>query len=228
MILTALIMGITGSLHCVGMCSPLAMAVSSISPRVFLNRIVYNSGRIVMYGLLGGFVAGFGYLLPISKFQNVVSVFLGVALLLGGLGLLRMNIPILSSAIARVTSTIKQLFGTLLNRKNIGSVFFLGVLNGILPCGLVWIALAYVVTVSSPMEGVGFMMLFGVGTLPVMLGLTSLVPQILKRFHFKVGHITSGMMILSGILLIGRVFIVHLPHHHSIEQGVMDIVLCTG
>ena len=76
MVLTALIMGLTGSLHCVGMCSPLAMAVGNMNTRAFLNRVIYNAGRIVTYGVLGLGIAGVGLALPISKFQNLVSILL--------------------------------------------------------------------------------------------------------------------------------------------------------
>ena len=228
MVLTALIMGLTGSLHCVGMCSPLAVAVGNMNTRAFLNRVTYNAGRIVTYGVLGLGIAGVGLALPISKFQNLVSVFLGVILLLAGIGLLKLNIPIFSRAIGTLTYTIKKLFTKFLNRKNFGSVFLLGTLNGILPCGLVWIALTYSLTLQSPLAGFSFMVLFGVGTLPVMLGFTSIITQLLKRFNFNFQHITSAMLILSGILLIVRVFIIHLPHHHSLQQGVVDIVLCNG
>jgi uncharacterized protein len=228
MVLTALIMGLTGSLHCVGMCSPLAMAVGNMNPRAFLNRVIYNAGRIVTYGVLGLGIAGVGLALPISKFQNLVSVFLGIILLLAGTGLLKINIPVLSSAMGKLTSTLKILFTRFLNRKNLGSVFLLGTLNGILPCGLVWIALTYSLTLQSALEGFSFMMIFGLGTLPVMLGFTSLITQFLKRFNFNFQNVTSAMLILSGLLLIVRVFIIHLPHQHSIQQGVVDIVLCSG
>jgi len=228
MVLTALIMGLTGSLHCVGMCSPLAMAVGNMNTRAFLNRVIYNAGRIVTYGLLGLSIAGVGLAFPISKFQNLVSIFLGIILLLAGTGLLKVNIPILSSAIGKLTVILKKLFTRFLNRKNFGSVFLLGTLNGILPCGLVWIALTYSFTLQSPLEGFTFMILFGFGTLPVMLGFTSVITQLLKRFQFNFQHITSAMLILSGILLIVRVFIIHLPHQHSLQQGVVDIVLCNG
>ena len=228
MVLTALIMGLTGSLHCVGMCSPLAMAVGNMNTRAFLNRVIYNAGRIVTYGLLGLGIAGVGLAFPISKFQNIVSISLGIILMLAGTGLLKVNIPILSSGIGKLTSMLKKLFTKFLNRKNLGSVFLLGTLNGILPCGLVWIALTYSFTLQSPLEGFSFMMLFGIGTLPVMLGFTSIITQLLKRFNFNFQHITSAMLILSGVLLIVRIFIIHLPHQHSIQQGVVDIVLCNG
>ena len=228
MVLTALIMGLTGSLHCVGMCSPLAMAVGNMSPRAFLNRVIYNAGRIVTYGLLGLAIAGVGLAFPVSKFQNLVSILLGIILLLAGTGSMKVNIPILSGAIGKLTFTLKKIFTRFLNRKHFGSVFLLGTLNGILPCGLVWIALTYSFTLQSAMEGLSFMILFGIGTLPVMLGFTSVITQLLKRFNFNFQRITSAMLILSGILLIARVFIIHLPHQHSLQQDVVDIVLCNG
>ncbi len=226
MVVTALVMGLAGSLHCVGMCSPLAMAVSNMNPKAIFNRGVYNAGRILTYGILGSLVASAGYLLPLSKFQNLISILLGMALLLVGLGLLKPNIPILSKAVGKFASLIKNLFSKFLRQKNYGAVFFLGTLNGLLPCGLVLVALSYCLTLQSPVEGFYFMLMFGAGTLPVMLGLTSIIPSLVKRFSFNIHYITSGMLVVSGILLIARVFIVHLPHHTSVQEGVIDIVLC--
>ena len=223
---TALIMGLAGSLHCVGMCSPLAMAVTSSRSGVSLNRLLYNAGRILTYSALGMIVSSFGFVVPIFKFQNLVSIVLGIVLLLVGIGTLRVNIPFLSALIGNQTTKLKILFAKFLQRKSLSSVLVLGSLNGLLPCGLVYIALTYCLTLQSPWEGFGFMSLFGVGTLPAMLGLTNLLQQLVKRFNLSLKHVTSGMMILAGILLIARVFIVHLPHKSSLQEGVIDIVLC--
>jgi sulfite exporter TauE/SafE len=70
------------------------------------------------------------------------------------------------------------------------------------------------------------MLLFGAGTLPIMLGFTSVLQFIVKRFHFDMRNITTGMLILSGIALIARVFILHLPQAPSFKEGVIDIVMC--
>ena len=226
MIVTALIMGFAGSLHCVGMCSPLAMAVSNMSPRAFLNRTIYNAGRILTYGLLGASVGSLSEALPLSKFQNFVSILLGIVLLFIGTGLLKANTFLLTNGVVKLTSRLKNLFTKFLARKNYRSVFFLGSLNGLLPCGLIWIALTYSITLQSPFESFGFMLLFGAGTLPVMLGFTTIIPNVLKRFNFNIQHVTSGMLIISGIMLIARVFIIHLPHQSSIHHGLIDIVLC--
>jgi uncharacterized protein len=146
--------------------------------------------------------------------------------LLVGVGLLKPNIPILSRAVGKFATVIKNLFSKFLRQKNHGAVFLLGTLNGLLPCGLVLIALSYCLTLQSPLQGFYFMVMFGVGTLPVMLGLTSIIPSLIKRFHFNLHYITSGMLVVSGVLLIARVFFIHLPHHASVQEGIIDIVLC--
>jgi sulfite exporter TauE/SafE len=70
------------------------------------------------------------------------------------------------------------------------------------------------------------MFFFGLGTLPAMLGFTSILPVILKRLRLNMYNVTSGMLMTSGVLLIARVYIVTLHHQESIRQGLIDIVLC--
>jgi sulfite exporter TauE/SafE len=226
MLVTALIMGFAGSLHCAGMCSPLVLAVSAKSKRVVLNRLIYNLGRILVYGVLGAVVSTLGFIIPLSKFQNLVSIVLGIVILLVGVGLLKPTIPVLSYAVGRITGIIKRSFAIFLKRKNYTTTFLLGMLNGLLPCGLVLIALTFCITLSSPIEGFQFMIFFGMGTLPVMFGLTTIIAGLVKRFNFSVQNVTTGILIASGIMLIARVFLFQLPHHSSIQQGVIDIVLC--
>lgn len=226
MILTALVMGFAGSLHCIGMCSPLAMAVSNLSPRVAVNRIVYNLGRIFMYGILGAMVGTIGWTLPFGNFQNLISVLLGVTLLLFGvLGVSHIHVPGLTNTLQRTSSYLKQLFGKFLQRKNVSSVFMLGILNGILPCGLTFLALMFCLTLSSPSESFYFMVLFGLGTLPAMVGITAVLMGLVKRFNISLRKLTTTMLILSGCLLIARVFLFH-QHVTPEEHGMVDIILC--
>jgi sulfite exporter TauE/SafE len=227
MVWTAFILGFAGSLHCLGMCSPLAMSVANTSSTVMMNRMLYNAGRIVTYGVVGGAVASVGLALPLFKYQNIISIFLGVSLLVSGItGISGIRIPIISSFLSSVSAVLKNQFRNFLQLKSHGSIFLMGALNGLLPCGLSFLAFTYCLTLSGPFDGFFFMMLFGVGTLPVMLGLTSIFLVMVKRFQLNMKKVTTGMLIVSGMLLIARVFIVHLPHKESIQQGVVDIVLC--
>jgi len=110
--LTALIMGLAGSLHCAGMCSPLAMTITSMNSPAISNRLLYNAGRILTYGLLGASVASMGLILPLPKFQNILSITLGIILItMGVTGISGLRIPLLTISIIKFTNLIKNIFG---------------------------------------------------------------------------------------------------------------------
>ncbi len=226
MFTTALVMGFAGSLHCIGMCSPLAMAVSNLNFRATRNRLTYNSGRILTYGILGAIVGTIGWALPFGNFQNLLSIVLGICLLLVGiLGVSNIHVPWLTGVLQQATSKLKLLFGKFLQRKSLVSVFVLGSLNGVLPCGLTFLALTFCLTLNSPVDSFNYMLLFGLGTLPAMLGLTTLMMNLVKRFNISLKKLTTTMLILSGCLLIVRVFIFH-QHAMPEDHGVVDIIMC--
>lgn len=227
MLWTAIILGFAGSLHCLGMCSPLAMAVTKISKNMIVSRLLYNGGRIFTYGLLGGVVASVGLGFPLIRYQNLLSMLLGVALLVIGFsGISSIRVPFLTKALGNVSLLVKKLFSKFLLKKSNATTFMLGSLNAVLPCGLSFLALTYCLTLGGPLEGFIFMVSFGVGTLPVMLGFTGIFYWTAGKIHFSINRLTTGMLLLSGALLIGRVFFVHLPHVGSWQEGVVDIVLC--
>lgn len=225
--LTAIILGFAGSMHCLGMCSPLAMAVTSMKPAAVLNRIVYNSGRILTYAAMGAVVASVGLFLPFQKFQNVISIGLGIILLVIGLGGIKsVQIPGLSTWVQRGTTQLKSLFARQINRRSRAAMFVMGSLNGLLPCGLTFIALTWCLSLQGPVDGFNFMLLFGAGTLPVMLGFTGFIPVIVKKLKWNLQRVTTAMLIFSGCFLILRVLIIHIPHTVSLRADLVDVILC--
>lgn len=227
MIWTAFILGFAGSMHCMGMCSPLVMSITNLSTAVLLNRFLYNAGRIITYGLIGSIIASIGIVWPLVKYQNLVSIIMGIGLLVIGLaGVKGIRIPILTSILERFSLFLKGTFKDFIQRKNYGAMFVMGSLNGILPCGLSFLAFTSCLALPGPMNGFVFMIVFGLGTLPVMFGFTGAFSWLSNKFQLDGKRLATGMLILSGILLIARVFIVHLPHTESLQQGVVDIVLC--
>jgi sulfite exporter TauE/SafE len=203
------------------------MAATSMKPSIVLSRVLYNAGRVFTYAMLGTIVAGVGMALPDRNYQNLLSVILGVVLLLIAFGGVRnIHVPVITTMMQSLSLRLKSLFGSYVSQKNHASVFILGSINGLLPCGLTFLALTYCLTLQRPIDGFNFMLLFGVGTLPIMLGFTSILQFIVKQFHFDMRNLTTGMLILSGIALIARVFIVHLPQAPSFKEGVIDIVMC--
>jgi sulfite exporter TauE/SafE len=222
--LTALIIGFAGSFHCAGMCSPLVMAATSMRPHALLSRSLYNGGRIFTYALIGAPISAAGALLPLGNFQNVASLALGTILLFIALtGSYTSRIPFLTHALMRLTTFLKIRFGMLLQRKGYVATGLLGMLNGLLPCGLTTLALSYCITLQGPLDGFNFMLLFGLGTLPAMIGLPSLIQWTTRSFHISPRTITTCMLIVSGGLLIARVFLMHGVPGAAPEA---DIVLC--
>ena len=227
MFLAAFIMGIAGSLHCAGMCSPLAFAVVNLRSPAIANRVLYNFGRISMYGVLGAFTATIGYIFPLENVQNLLSVSLGsVLILMGAVGMTGIKIPVLSNMFIRFSGILKTTFSKYIRDKSWGAILLLGGLNGLLPCGLTFLALSFCMTLSTPVEGFAYMFIFGVGTLPVMLGLVSILDILKNKMHWNIHRVTTGLLIVAGIFLIARIFLIHLPDGHSHEFDFVDIVIC--
>lgn len=204
-------MGFLGSLHCIGMCTPLVMTVSQVSSRFFLNRIIYNSGRLLSYGILGAGVSSVGMLFEFTGIQNILSIALGSMLLIAGIaGVSYLKVNKLNAIMQGLTGAIKKYFSVFLYKKTLLSMMILGFLNGLLPCGLTYLALSYCVSLTRAADGFVFMLIFGAGTLPVMLGLTGIMQSMLARINFPVKKLTTIAMISVGLLLIFRN--VHIPH----------------
>lgn len=224
MFLTALVIGFLGSLHCAGMCSPLAMAVTNLGKPVFMNRFTYNGGRITSYGIQGIVAASVGTLFEFTGLQTVFSISLGLLLIIAGFaGITRFHIPILSTGIQKLTTFIKLRLGDFIKRKTKLSLFITGMLNGLLPCGLTYIALTYCLTITDPADGLIYMLAFGSGTLPVMLGLTTVMQTLMYKFNFSFRKLTTVTMVVLGIMLITRSLY---THHASRRASSQPITVC--
>ncbi|MBX2915677.1 MAG: sulfite exporter TauE/SafE family protein [Cyclobacteriaceae bacterium] len=215
---TALVLGLAGSLHCAGMCSPLAMAVTSRKP-FLLHKVVYNTGRVVTYGLLGVAAAAFGSLFSLTAYQGVLSFLMGAVFLLMGIGAITgVNIPFFTSAIAKLTCKLKQLFGFWLQQKQSSAVLVMGMLNGLLPCGLTYLALTYCFILPTGADGFMFMLLFGLGTWPVMVGFSWLMGLGFKSITRYYNRMAMISFVVVGIWLMARVFVNH-PASHAAGSG---------
>jgi uncharacterized protein len=180
---TALILGLVGSLHCAGMCGPLALALppaGRTTPAYVLGRVAYNLGRIVTYCLMGVVFGLAGWTFLLAGVQRWVSIALGMALLLG---LFASRKLALWRPVTALVDRLKVRMSVLLRRRSFSSLAVLGLLNGLLPCGLVYVACAGAAASGGVLAGAQYMALFGAGTVPMMLaiGLSGrLVPQSLR------------------------------------------------
>jgi sulfite exporter TauE/SafE len=224
---TALLIGITGSLHCAGMCSPLLMAVTNLTKSVVVNRLLYNGGRILTYAMLGSLFSGAGSFLPIAPYQTLLSLLFGAAIIVVAFFRIgHFRIPFLFQSVNVLTTFLKEKFAFLLTRKTFAAVFMMGMLNGFLPCGMTLIALSYCLLLVGPIDGFNFMLFFGIGTLPVMLGFAPIITIAIKRLNLSLQKATTIMLFCSGVILVARVFMYASVEAGYKNVGIVDVILC--
>jgi uncharacterized protein len=204
----AFILGFLGSLHCAAMCGPLMLAlpVPAGGPLRFVaGRIVYQLGRILTYCLLGVVAGLAGKSLLLAGFQRWISIALGIAVLAGFL--LSKKIAV-AAPVVRLVTWLKNAMGTQLRQRSFVSLAILGLLNGLLPCGLVYVAMAGAAAHGGVAVGAGYMAAFGLGTLPMMSAISlsgKLFPAPVRlklRSAIPVGVcLLAALLILRGLSL---------------------------
>jgi sulfite exporter TauE/SafE len=155
----------------VGMCGPLALSLPVVAAhpagRMFYT-LLYNLGRVVTYAVLGAVLGLIGASFALVGFQQAVSIIAGLLILIYLLWPRSKWLLAGNSRIQLFFGAIRSSLGKLFSKKNYHSVFFIGLLNGLLPCGLVYMAIAGAVSTASVYKSSMFMAAFGLGTLPVM------------------------------------------------------------
>ena len=205
---TAFLLGLIGSLHCAGMCGPLALAlpVTSGSALSFAaGRAAYNLGRVLTYCGLGVIFGLMGKTLLLAGIQRWVSISLGVLLLAGLFGSRKLA---LSRPVSVWVAWLKTRMSARLRQRSFSSLLLLGILNGLLPCGLVYVAGAGAVLSDSVLSGAAYMAAFGAGTVPMMLAIGwsgKLIPlslrlKLLKALPISV-FLLATLLILRGMSL---------------------------
>jgi sulfite exporter TauE/SafE len=201
--LTAFILGLVGSLHCAGMCGPLALALPSTghsTSRFIAGRLAYNLGRILTYTALG-FVFGLvGRSLFLAGLQRWVSIALGALLLVGLFGSRRLA---LWSPVTLFVNGLKSRMSSLLRERSLLSLTVLGLLNGLLPCGLVYVACAGATATHGIASGAGYMAAFGAGTVPMLLaiGLVGKLVSVGLRLQLR-KMIPISVVVLAALLIL--------------------------
>jgi sulfite exporter TauE/SafE len=209
---SAFILGLVGSLHCAGMCGPLALALPAAghtAAAFFLGRLAYNAGRVVTYCALGLVFGVVGKTLFLAGFQRWASIGLGLALLAG---LVASRKLALWRPVTTLVGRVKSRMAFLLRRRSLSALALLGVLNGFLPCGLVYVACAGAAATGGMLAGVEYMAVFGVGTLPMMLAISLSGKLIPFAWRVRLGRAVPVCVFLLGSLLILRGMSLGIPY----------------
>ena len=214
MLYTALVFGFFSSFHCAGMCGPIALAVSNLksegSPVV--GKILYNLGRMYTYALLGLIFGFVGKGLSMAGLQQGVSIVSGILIIIF---ILIPRIPLKISAklgLSKGVFFIKKSFSWFLQRRSLSAMFFTGVVNGLLPCGMVYMALAASISLASPVNSGLYLTLFGLGTFPVMLTITLTGSLLNLRFKSLMNKTIPYLTVMVGILFILRGMSLGIPY----------------
>ncbi|MDO8998671.1 MAG: sulfite exporter TauE/SafE family protein [Bacteroidota bacterium] len=207
-LIAAISLGLLGSFHCIGMCGPIALAlpVHTYKPfKKYIGIISYNLGRAITYSILGAMFGLLGQSFYLGGFQQNLSIVLGIVMLL----IILFSYTPLKSKIKfqflnHSLNSLKNTLGKLFNKKGIQFLFLIGLLNGLLPCGFVYIAIAGATATSNYLNGALFMFLFGMGTLPVMLSLSVIGQFISVQYRNAIHKSVPILISFMAILLIVR------------------------
>ncbi|GAB1370830.1 sulfite exporter TauE/SafE family protein [Candidatus Kapaibacterium sp.] len=202
------VLGILGSFHCLGMCGPIAIAIphrSSSRLGILLESLVYNFGRVITYSVLGILLGFVGTPLRLAGIQEYVAVATGILMLLfliiprkyyQGRG----NIKFVNSFVM----SFKRKFNEFFNSKSMFSLLIFGFLNGLLPCGLVYIALAGSFASTDLLTSTLYMSAFGIGTVPMLALLYFTKNMLTLNLRKKLTKLIPYGVALVAILMILR------------------------
>ena len=227
---TALSIGLIGSLHCLGMCGPIAFALPldrSSQFSIFSGSLLYNIGRLITYFLLGVIFGLLGYGFFLAGFQRWISIGVGVIMILSVL------LPQISKkrnfhfpAFSLWLGKVKGELGKQLGRKSKANLLAIGLLNGLLPCGLVYMGLAGATATATAVSGGVFMLFFGLGTLPLMLAVAIFGNQIKTKLMSKARRLIPAFIILIGSLFILRGMNLGVPYLSPKMDNKTEVVNC--
>jgi len=208
MLYTAFIFGLISSLHCIGMCGPIAMMLPvdrSNQTKKTLQIFTYHLGRLAAYASIGFIFGLFGKGFSMAGLQQELSVLLGIIMIVIVVIPEKVFIAYnFSKPIFKLISKIKTALGSQFKNKSYQSLFTIGVLNGFLPCGMVYVALFGAVAMQSPSFGVLYMILFGLGTVPMMSSVVYLNSFLTLPFRNKIQKVIPYVAVCIGILFILR------------------------
>jgi len=210
MLLSALVFGLLGSFHCIGMCGPIAFMLPVDRTNNFkkISQIfLYHLGRIFSYSLIGLLFGLLGKSFNLFGFQQQLSIIVGVlmiaVILIPNKTFNKYNF---SKPLFKIISKVKSALGKELKKKSPDTFLTIGFLNGFLPCGLVYMALFGALATGDALQGSLYMALFGMGTIPLMTTaiyfgnfLTGKVRQYIRKAIPVVVVLMGFLFILRGM-----------------------------
>ncbi len=208
MLVSAFILGLLGSFHCIGMCGPIAFMLpvgrSNTTKKLF-QILLYHFGRLLAYGIIGLFFGLIGKSLNIFGLQQGLSIAIGVLMILAVLVptqlLTRYNF---SKPIYKLISRLKNRLGKELKKRTPDTFLTIGFLNGFLPCGLVYMAIFAAIAYGDLLESSLYMILFGMGTIPLMTATVYAGNFLTGKARLRIQKAIPVFIVIIGLLFVVR------------------------
>lgn len=208
MLYSALIFGLLGSFHCVGMCGPIAfmLPVSRDNKlKKAMQVFLYHLGRLLAYSLIGLIFGLIGKSLNLFGLQQQLSIWIGVLMIAAiFLPSKRFRKYSITGPITMAIGRVKSSLGKALKKKSPDTFLTIGFLNGLLPCGLVYMAVFGAIAAGSTGKGSLYMMLFGLGTVPLMTSAIYFSGMLTGLMRRRIQRFIPFFVVIIGVLFILR------------------------
>jgi sulfite exporter TauE/SafE len=219
------------------MCGPIAMTLAAKDRSRFAgNKLAYNLGRTLTYATLGALIGLIGFSLALTGFQQFLSLFMGVVIVVMALLYKKSERIIAGSGIFGGMTRLKLKLGKYLKKGGSQAYFVSGLLNGLLPCGMVYIALVATLALQSAFYGFLYMLFFGLGTIPVMLTLMFSKDLLGFRLKQRISRALPYFAMFIGVLFIVRGMGLGIHYispkvdveavQGAAESGIVEMTLC--
>ncbi len=241
LLFSALFLGFASGFHCIGMCGPIAFSMGLTREQkinFYLQNFTYNFGRIITYAILGAIIGIVGESFQVAGLQTTLSIVVGILLIsmalfsFGGKDFVT-KIPFINKALLKVKLKLSKL----LTKADLSSRFTTGLLNGLLPCGMVYMALTASIAAGGIWQSALYMLFFGLGTFPFMFAIVLIGNFLNQNMRLKIVKIVPIIMMLLGGLFILRGLELGIPYlspkkealqikHHNHGADPNDHTMC--
>jgi len=207
-LITALFLGLLGSFHCLGMCGPIAFILPvdrNSKLKMSVQTILYHLGRMTAYGAIGLIFGYVGKGVSLVGFQQKVSLIMGIVMVV--LAFVPANKVLRLKPLSgwnKFVYFVKNSLGNYLQRRSTFGFYVIGFFNGLLPCGLVYIALVGAMATGDPVLGALYMFIFGLGTAPMMTLAIYLGNFVSVKVRNKINKLIPYAVVFVGMLFILR------------------------
>lgn len=216
MLFTAILFGLISSFHCIGMCGPIAMMLPvdrNNETKKIAQLLIYHIGRLTAYASLGMLFGLLGKGFFLAGMQQQLSITVGILMILVAVVPEKIFAKYnFSKPVYKIISKVKSSLGSQFKNRSYKSFFTIGLLNGYLPCGMVYVALFGALAMPSLEFSIFYMLLFGLGTVPMMSMIVLITNLVSIPIRNAIQKAIPVLAICIGILFIIRGLGLDIPY----------------